>query len=235
MKTKLCNICGKKITGKREKLSYSKFCSNACYIKNCRAEASKKSHLRRKKQVDKVCVICEKKYTPIRFTQKTCSDDCRDANIKILQRKGRNTLTDKPCAICKKVFKPKNSIHRNCSPKCQEVDYHNKEVKRNAKRKAKRKNNPVDTKLSRLGILPTDTSKIKIEKHSNPKFCNSSDSNHSSLKDSVEEFISNGGKIERLPDEREWPMFPFNDTLKLNTKRILDYERDHKSRREETL
>ena len=91
MTKKLCALCKKEIIGYRE-ISYAKFCSNECYIKNTRINASKVSHLRRKKQEDKECIICKKKYTPIRFTQKTCSSDCRFIHTKNLQKKGRKKL-----------------------------------------------------------------------------------------------------------------------------------------------
>tara|TARA_R100001443_G_C3316529_1_gene169029 strand:+ start:140 stop:844 length:705 start_codon:yes stop_codon:yes gene_type:complete len=234
MTKKLCALCKKEIIGYRE-ISYAKFCSNECYIKNTRINASKVSHLRRKKQEDKECIICKKKYTPIRFTQKTCSSDCRFIHTKNLQKKGRKKLEPVNCVICNKKFQPKNRLHINCSPQCQKIDYHNKEIIRNTKRRKNRKNIKIDKNMVILGIMPTDMTNVKTTTHTQPKFCNSTENSHSELKNKVEDFIKNGGKIERLPDENEWPMFPFNDTLKLNTKRILDYERDHKSRREETV
>ena len=234
MTKKLCALCEKEIVGSRNK-SYTKYCSNECYIRNTRLNASKKAHLRRKKQTDKACVICNKIFTPVRFTQKTCSSECRLIHTKNLQKKGRNKLTPVPCKICKKEFQPKTSLHKNCSPKCREVDYHNKEIIRSAKRRQNRKDNKISSTMMMLGIVPTDINNVKTKKHSNPEFCNSLEDKHSELKDKVKEFIKNGGKIVELPEEKSWPMFPQHENIRINTKRILDYERDYKSRREEAV
>ena len=43
----------------------------------------------------------------------------------------------------------------------------------------------------------------------------------------MEEYIERGGKINKLPSEIAWKMFPPTELVKLQIP-ILDYERDHK-------
>ena len=51
--------------------------------------------------------------------------------------------------------------------------------------------------------------------------------------ETVEEFLKRGGKITQLPDEQEWVMFPPEEKLIFKScVETLDYERDHKSRRD---
>ena len=45
--------------------------------------------------------------------------------------------------------------------------------------------------------------------------------------ETMEEYIERGGKINKLPSEIAWKMFPPTELVKLQIP-ILDYERDHK-------
>tara|TARA_R100000458_G_C8237541_1_gene217459 strand:+ start:927 stop:1157 length:231 start_codon:yes stop_codon:yes gene_type:complete len=57
--------------------------------------------------------------------------------------------------------------------------------------------------------------------------------NKSDFKKEIKAFIKGGGKIQKLPDEIEWEMFPYWDDCAIernkNEKGILDYEESRKS------
>jgi len=50
----------------------------------------------------------------------------------------------------------------------------------------------------------------------------------SDFKRDIRKFISGGGRVQKLPAEIEWEMFPYNDSYAMekekNEKGILDYE-----------
>ena len=62
--------------------------------------------------------------------------------------------------------------------------------------------------------------------------------NNSDFKKDIKDFIKEGGRVQKLPDEIEWEMFPYNDSYAMekekNEKGILDYEESRKSFREKT-
>ena len=53
------------------------------------------------------------------------------------------------------------------------------------------------------------------------------------FKKEIREFIKEGGRVQKQPDELEWDMFPYNDSYAMekekNEKGILDYEESRKS------
>ena len=55
----------------------------------------------------------------------------------------------------------------------------------------------------------------------------------SNFKKEIREFINEGGRVQKQPDELEWDMFPYNDSYAMekekNEKGILDYEESRKS------
>ena len=55
----------------------------------------------------------------------------------------------------------------------------------------------------------------------------------SNFKKEIREFIKEGGRVQKQPDELEWDMFPYNDSYAMekekNEKGILDYEERRKS------
>ena len=55
----------------------------------------------------------------------------------------------------------------------------------------------------------------------------------SDFKKYIKDFIKEGGRVQKLPDELEWDMFPYNDSYAMekekNEKGILDYEESRKS------
>ena len=55
----------------------------------------------------------------------------------------------------------------------------------------------------------------------------------SDFKNYIKDFIKEGGRVQKLPDEIEWDMFPYNDSYAMekekNEKGILDYEESRKS------
>ena len=55
----------------------------------------------------------------------------------------------------------------------------------------------------------------------------------SNFKKQIREFIKEGGRVHKQPDELEWDMFPYNDSYAMekekNEKGILDYEESRKS------
>ena len=61
----------------------------------------------------------------------------------------------------------------------------------------------------------------------------------SDFKEDIKAFIKGGGTIQKLPDELEWEMFPFNDSYAMekekNEKGILDYEESRKFSGREVL
>jgi hypothetical protein len=62
---------------------------------------------------------------------------------------------------------------------------------------------------------------------------------NSKYKKEIVSFIKGGGKIQKIPDEVQWDMFPYNDNYSIerqkNEKGILDYEENHKSLRGEVF
>ena len=53
----------------------------------------------------------------------------------------------------------------------------------------------------------------------------------SPFKKQIREFIKNGGRVTKLPNEVEWDMFPFRDSYGIRfigEKGILDYEESRK-------
>ena len=54
----------------------------------------------------------------------------------------------------------------------------------------------------------------------------------SDFKNYIKDFIKEGGRVQKLPDEIEWDMFPYNDSYAMekekNEKGILDYEESRK-------
>lgn len=61
----------------------------------------------------------------------------------------------------------------------------------------------------------------------------------SDFKDDIKAFIKGGGTVQKLPDELEWDMFPYNDSYAMekekNEKGILDYEESRKFSGREVL
>ena len=55
----------------------------------------------------------------------------------------------------------------------------------------------------------------------------------SNFKKEIREFIKEGGRVQKQPDELEWDMFPYNDSYAMekekNEKGILDNEESRKS------
>ena len=47
--------------------------------------------------------------------------------------------------------------------------------------------------------------------------------------ETMEEFIKRGGKVLKLPEEREWDIIPLEEKVKLKSGvETLDYERDYR-------
>ena len=61
----------------------------------------------------------------------------------------------------------------------------------------------------------------------------------SDFKKDIKAFINRGGTVQKLPDELEWDMFPYNDSYAMekekNEKGILDYEESRKFSGREVL
>lgn len=78
--------------------------------------------------MNKICIICNKEFTPNSANQKCCCKECSEQLKK--QRYKENYVhkqrQPKTCLICNKEFVPTNNGQKFCCKECKEIFYNNK-------------------------------------------------------------------------------------------------------------
>lgn len=90
-------------------ISNTKYCSVEC-----------RTLAMRKRNYQRICVACKKRFIGKYRKQMTCSKECYR---KI--RSGHGYLKEIPCPICNKIFKPVSSKVKTCSGRCGQALVHN--------------------------------------------------------------------------------------------------------------
>ena len=109
-----CPHCGKDVVSFSYQVKI--YCNNICY-QRCRRAKTKKIRQQR------VCLECDKLFTPTRDRHYRCSDHCRKIfQIRYAQNirlKYQNKKERHPCKFCGQLFVPSHYLVIFCSPPCK--------------------------------------------------------------------------------------------------------------------
>lgn len=143
------------------------------------------------------CFVCHKPLTGIKT--KYCGDVCyqhyKNKNDKEIRAR-RNALTRPPrnCHYCNKQFHPIRADHIACSKPCSYEHSKHLQKLRRLTRKPQPRVRPLDAGIPKVKPAPSEP--LKIELKTTAEF-----NTTSQFREAVLEYLKNGGKISRLPDE----------------------------------
>ena len=109
-----CPYCGKDVVSRGYQVK--RYCNNICYQRFQRART-------KKRRAERLCLECDKVFTPKRDNHFRCSDHCRKTfqarYLKQNRIRYKSTRERHPCKFCGQLFVPLHYLTIFCSPPCK--------------------------------------------------------------------------------------------------------------------
>ena len=124
---RICLKCGKALEGRQKN-----YCSRDClftseqFLEGCRKRKGKNSNRWKGGKIQKICLICSKKFMTWHINQKFCSLQCRFASYRANCTGEKNShwkggKIEKKCIVCSKIFQSRKVDAKYCSVKCRNI------------------------------------------------------------------------------------------------------------------